>query len=67
MSLVYVSGLLVLCLAFVVLFITEPYTGPSSNVRRVSAASHFVALIVLVAMTVLPFLKNRKERVHDEL
>ena len=45
MSLVYVSGLLVLSLLFVIVLITDPHTGVSSDVRRVSAASHFVATL----------------------
>jgi PAT family beta-lactamase induction signal transducer AmpG len=44
-SIIFVSGLLVLSLLFVVVFIRDPYTAPLAITRRVSAFSHFVATL----------------------
>ena len=44
-SLVYVSAVLVVSLLFVILFIRDPYVATTSAPRKVSALSHFFAVL----------------------
>jgi PAT family beta-lactamase induction signal transducer AmpG len=44
-SLVYVSAVLVVSLLFVIFFIRDPYVAPAPVARKVSASSHFFAML----------------------
>ena len=44
-SLVYVSAVLAVSLLFVIVFIRDPYVAPASVPRKVSALSHFFAML----------------------
>lgn len=44
-SLIFVSGLLLIGLLFVVVFIRDPYTAPLAITRRVGVISHFIATL----------------------